>query len=168
MRRGEGDSGDRNTRRMNLFKETHVRKIALAAACIVFIILLGIGPARAHSVYTTLNVPGAVLTYASGMSGNTIVGQYEDTNGVYHGFLYKGDLLRRLLPRRSRQDRCSSCNNGRGIREKDGQGRIARGVERPGIRMSLKPPVLRGRRKWFEYHSCRGYNHSIVHGRFRP
>jgi hypothetical protein len=36
--------------------------------------------------YTTLNVPGAIYTAATGVSGNTVVGFYEDTPGDYLGF----------------------------------------------------------------------------------
>ena len=38
-------------------------------------------------VYTTLDVPGARRTAISGISGNNIVGGYQDINFVYHGFL---------------------------------------------------------------------------------
>ena len=39
--------------------------------------------------YTTLNDPLAAYgTYANGISGNNVVGFYQDSSGAYHGFLY--------------------------------------------------------------------------------
>ena len=38
--------------------------------------------------FTTLNYPGAMQTEARGIGSNSIVGGYEDSSGVGHGFLY--------------------------------------------------------------------------------
>ena len=37
--------------------------------------------------YTTLDVPGASTTWATGIDGSNIVGWYSDANGNVHGFL---------------------------------------------------------------------------------
>ena len=39
--------------------------------------------------YTTLDVPGASTTYATGIDGGNIVGRYRDGSGT-HGFSYDG------------------------------------------------------------------------------
>jgi len=41
------------------------------------------------TTYKTLSVPGSAGfgTYAYGISGSTIVGYYQDANGVYHGYV---------------------------------------------------------------------------------
>jgi hypothetical protein len=45
--------------------------------------------AQAQYTYTTLSVPGAVSTYAYGISGNNIVGWYR-VGSTHNGFLYDG------------------------------------------------------------------------------
>ena len=42
---------------------------------------------QAEYVYTTLDVPGVIDTYAHGIDGGNIVGSYKDGSGDYHGFL---------------------------------------------------------------------------------
>ena len=44
------------------------------------------GFSYSDGVYTTLNVPGAKATSAYGVSGSTIVGNYETDEGIFHGF----------------------------------------------------------------------------------
>ena len=48
-------------------------------------------------VYTTLNDPNAVNgTYPSAVSGNIVVGYYEDAHWVAHGFIYNGRTFTRF------------------------------------------------------------------------
>jgi probable HAF family extracellular repeat protein len=50
------------------------------------------GPAQAQYDYTTLDVPGALRTYANGINASgQIVGYYVDAGGTYHGFLLDVD-----------------------------------------------------------------------------
>lgn len=60
-------------------------------------ILLSVGTtnAQAQYIYTTVNVPGATSTYAYGISGNDIVGEYWGGNS-WHGFLYDGSTYTTL------------------------------------------------------------------------
>jgi hypothetical protein len=41
--------------------------------------------------YTPLNYPGALETFANGVSGGKIVGHYDNAVGQYHGFIYDGN-----------------------------------------------------------------------------
>src|SRR5436190_11950514 len=59
------------------------------------------------STYTTLTPPGtsvegsgyqAGTTYATGVSGNNVVGWYLDSSGATHGFLYNGTTYTTLNP----------------------------------------------------------------------
>jgi len=45
------------------------------------------GAARAQYAFTTLDMPGAVATYADGNSSTRIVGEFDDADGVTHGFV---------------------------------------------------------------------------------
>jgi hypothetical protein len=47
------------------------------------------GTAQHGANWTTLDMPGAVFTYAYGIDGSNIVGTYWDDSGN-HGFLYNG------------------------------------------------------------------------------
>jgi len=42
------------------------------------------------NTWTTIDVPGSTATYANGISGNTIVGEYFDASNARHGFLFDG------------------------------------------------------------------------------
>jgi hypothetical protein len=42
------------------------------------------------STWITLSYPGSANTNAYGIDGNNIVGEYQDSNSVQHGFLYDG------------------------------------------------------------------------------
>jgi len=53
--------------------------------------------ARAQNYnYTTIDDPLGVNTFAQGISGNNIVGYYEDSSGNYNGFLYNGSTYTTL------------------------------------------------------------------------
>ena len=53
--------------------------------------------AQARYTYTSLNAPlGVFGTWALGISGNNIVGYYEDANAEFHGFLHDGSSWRTL------------------------------------------------------------------------
>jgi hypothetical protein len=66
--------------------ETHLKSIAICAV----IVLLGSGYALAGT-WTTLDYPGTGgWTQATGISGNNIVGRYQDNSGNIHGCLYNG------------------------------------------------------------------------------
>ena len=40
-----------------------------------------------NGTYTTIDPTGSINTYVTGIDGNNIVGYYEGSGGVYHGFL---------------------------------------------------------------------------------
>ena len=40
------------------------------------------------TTWTTLDFPGAMITYARGIDGDKIVGSYADASWDYHGFIY--------------------------------------------------------------------------------
>jgi hypothetical protein len=67
-------------------RETRLKSIICAA-----IVLFGSGYARA-GIWTTLDAPGAFggATEVFGISGNNLVGKYEDDHGFFHGFIYNG------------------------------------------------------------------------------
>lgn len=46
--------------------------------------------------FTTLDVPGAVQTFAFGISGSNVVGQYIDSSNQEHGFLFNGSTYSTL------------------------------------------------------------------------
>lgn len=46
--------------------------------------------AQAQYEYTTLNVPGSSTTWASGISGDNVVGYYLPSSGIISGYLYNG------------------------------------------------------------------------------
>ncbi len=60
----------------------------LILPCLGFILA---APANAAWTWTKLDYPGAIWTRANGISGDTIVGDYEDSTGR-HGFLYDGSI----------------------------------------------------------------------------
>jgi hypothetical protein len=62
------------------------RAVCTAAALLLLAITIN---SQAQYNYTTLSVPGAQRTCATGISGNTIVGYYYD-GSTYQGFLYNG------------------------------------------------------------------------------
>jgi len=67
--------------------------VLLAAITMVF----ASGSLVAATIYTTLNDPSATGgTIPNGISGNNIVGQYEDASGNTHGFLYNGSTYTTL------------------------------------------------------------------------
>jgi probable HAF family extracellular repeat protein len=45
------------------------------------------GPARAQYAYKQINVPGALSTYADGNTMRRVVGEFEDENHDWHGFV---------------------------------------------------------------------------------
>ena len=55
----------------------------------------GVGQLRAD--FTTLSLPGAAFTVASGVSGNNLVGYYQASGDIY-GFLYNGSTYTTLDP----------------------------------------------------------------------
>jgi hypothetical protein len=46
--------------------------------------------------YTSFDYPSAVNTEAYGISGNNIVGQYQDSTGNQYGFLYNGSIFTKI------------------------------------------------------------------------
>jgi hypothetical protein len=66
------------------------RKMKRIIAICVTVVLFGSGYAGADGTWTQLDYPGARATYATGMSGSSIVGLYVDNSSVIHGFLYSG------------------------------------------------------------------------------
>jgi hypothetical protein len=63
---------------------TILRVAVVAWACFAAV------PAHAAWTWTKLDYPGAIWTYPHGISGDTIVGNYEDDTGI-HGFMYDGN-----------------------------------------------------------------------------
>ena len=51
---------------------------------------------RAAITFTTLDFPGSHFTIAAGVSGGTVVGSYEGSNGAEHGFIYNGSTFTTL------------------------------------------------------------------------
>jgi hypothetical protein len=49
--------------------------------------VFGSGVSHAGYSYTTLDVPGAFKTVVRGMSGNNIVGWYDNGDNICHGFV---------------------------------------------------------------------------------
>jgi probable HAF family extracellular repeat protein len=67
--------------------------IATTAACALMIVT----SAAAALTFTTLDVPGAVLTNAQGINAQgDVVGTYTDAAGVQHGFLWSGGQYRTI------------------------------------------------------------------------
>ena len=50
------------------------------------------------SNYTTIDPSGSRSTQATGVSGNNVVGYYEDANQVQHGFEYNGSIYATIDP----------------------------------------------------------------------
>ena len=73
-----------------------MRALRLMAVIAAFIcILTTAARVAAALVFTTLDVPGAVLTNAQGVNlQGDVVGTYTDTAGVQHGFLWSGGQFR--------------------------------------------------------------------------
>src|SRR5438105_14065196 len=70
-----------------------IARIAIAVACASALF----APVRAAGtiVFTTIDVPGAVLTNAQGINlQGDIVGGYNDAAGVQHGYLLSGVRFR--------------------------------------------------------------------------
>jgi len=67
------------------------------------VLLFNEGHALGAVVYTTLDVPGSIRTYASGIDGSNVVGFYDDSSHVGHGFLYDGSTYTTLHVPRSTQ-----------------------------------------------------------------
>lgn len=63
----------------------------LALAALVALALSYARPAAAQYIFTTLDYPGAVDTDLLGRSGHTIVGDFDGTDGVVHGYLLTKD-----------------------------------------------------------------------------
>jgi hypothetical protein len=75
-----------------------MKRISLA---VLLLSLAGITPVRADLSYTTLTDPLAGSgfgqgTFAQGVSGNTIVGYYQDSKGKINGFSYNGSTYTAL------------------------------------------------------------------------
>jgi probable HAF family extracellular repeat protein len=76
---------------LTIFKQ-HCLASVVAAKCIIALgLLLGItGLARAELAFTTIDVPGSSRTAVNGNSPNAIAGEYDDANGLTHGFILRG------------------------------------------------------------------------------
>ena len=61
----------------------------LASVCVV-IAVAATSTYGTPWTWTPLNYPGAMTTWAYGISGNNIVGYYEDSSYAPHPFLYNG------------------------------------------------------------------------------
>ena len=62
-------------------------------------------PASSYN-FTTLDPPGSKFTMAIGVSGNAVVGTYEDANGAEHGFVYNGSAYTNLDVPGARWNEC--------------------------------------------------------------
>ena len=68
-----------------------MRGFSQVVCFLVAIVALSAAVAQASGgTYTTLDPPGSGFTQADGVSGNDVVGYYNDAGGIEHGFLYNG------------------------------------------------------------------------------
>ncbi|MGD0744382.1 MAG: PEP-CTERM sorting domain-containing protein [Verrucomicrobiota bacterium] len=75
---------------LNMKISTVGQLIGRAVCAGAMLLLVGTMNAQTQYIYTTLSVPEGGSTYAMGISGNNIVGNYSDGNN-WHGFLYDGN-----------------------------------------------------------------------------
>jgi probable HAF family extracellular repeat protein len=73
--------------------KTWVRSLAALALPAVFAPVC-----RAQYVCTTIDPPGCIQSTATAISSNNVVGEYQDTTGETHGFLYSGGAFTTLDP----------------------------------------------------------------------
>ena len=64
------------------------RKLARFALSLVWLASAP-GLARAQFAFTQLDMPGSVATYADGNGVHRVVGEFDDAEGITHGFVYR-------------------------------------------------------------------------------
>src|SRR5579871_6571692 len=70
--------------------------VTCASKRLTVLALLFVGVGRVQADYLNFDVPGGSFTQVTGISGNNVVGTYNDGSSLTHGFLYNGSTFTTL------------------------------------------------------------------------